>query len=361
MRPLVNTLLVLVWLLPWACSGSSEGRPSESGPDGDADTDTDTDTVIPQYDAGPTTPCQGQPRPGEICIPGATFPMGCAPQDQQCHDLEKPLHEVTLSPFFIDEYEATLEELIPFLNSLRQGYVRRSGRVVPEGAEEREFLWNNHDTIPVVLDENGDYAVCPSTIDCGSGDKWPPIREEAAAGGLSRDGAQMYCEWKGGRLPTEAEWEYAARGQSYNRYPCGDGQWHCGLGLIAWCSSCACGDYYEGWPWLVPQVGTFSACKSPFGVQNMVGNAEEWVADKLAGDHSWCADGCTDPPPTQGEKPIKKGGGICYDIARNWPSIRISARPTGSEQGKVCTGARCVRDDEPVSDGGLDGGLDGGK
>jgi hypothetical protein len=98
---------------------------------------------------------------------------------------------------------------------------------------------------------------------------------------------------------------------------------------------------------------------SQFGVEAMYGNALEFVLDKWdeGDDHSWCADGCVDPAPQEGEWYIQKGGAVW--TFGEW--TRISARVLTGLGEMRASGARCVRPAPPDDlDGGVDAGPDSG-
>ena len=326
---------------------------SGCGDDGNQDTDTGLDTDT-SWDGGPLTDCDDAlPHANMVCVPGGRYLMGCMPYDTQCEENEKPMVVVTLSPFWIDEKEATIEELLPFLNSLQEGYLRGPFYLY-EGTEDAglgEELWESMGS-PICLDEEtGEYeysTVCMGNDQCGN------RSEEAAAGGLGWLGAKMYCEYRGKRLPTEAEWEAAARGQTKWIYPCAwehKDCWYgvydcCGYESEAECYSGACQDHC-----CIPFEDTITNCPSPFGVKEVYGNAAEWVMDHEDADHSWCASGCTDPPPRKGEGPIPKGGGVGSNADYTRVSHRFGAEGTPGPY----SGVRCVSSpvDFVLSDGGV--------
>jgi formylglycine-generating enzyme required for sulfatase activity len=361
---LVLKLAVLgIALLPLGCSSCSSGHANGDGGT-DTDTDTDSDTHI-EFDGGPTTPCENEPLDDEVCIPGGKYVMGCMPGDVECTDEEKPMVEVTLSPFFVDVREITYEQLIPWLNTLYDGYERGVGWIRSEEGPPYTIIWQCRGA-PVLADIPGNLfrwyemgETLPDGVDdanfCFNRDP------DMAANGLGWWGAKLYCESLGKSLPTEAQWEAAARGQTLNEYPCGSdfepcwyGPYDCMLG-----GDCAWELCFD--PCGIPFTGHYDegmGCWSPTGVADMLGNASEWVLDWMndGDDHSACADGCSDPGPTGGAKPILKGGGVVTGSE----DIRISARyRLNDDSGNQGTGFRCVRRDEPYAP--PDSGTDGGK
>jgi formylglycine-generating enzyme required for sulfatase activity len=259
---------------------------------------------------------------------------------------------VTLSPFFIDKKEATLKEVINFLNDMkdREGFQPYPGSLHYQG----DYFWgagwdtSEQSISPVIFDGtqfvfNGAAAgECPNQGGI-----------EAAAGGFSWLGAKMFCEWKGMQLPTEAQWEAAARGQTFNEFPCGSDLAECWWGVYACCSeSEICGGPYAN---LCHCCAPFSSdnaetCLSPFGLIGMYGNANEWTLDYVDNGHQECVGGCVDPEPeataTTTTAHLLKGGSMASDQS----GLRISSRSADSiyvDDGTAWTGVRCVRPDEP--------------
>jgi formylglycine-generating enzyme required for sulfatase activity len=346
-------------LLVSGCSSRSSGG-------GDTDTATDTDTWS-DFDAGPTTPCANAPLADEVCVEGGRFLMGCVPQDTECEVFEKPLHVVTLSPLFIDRRETTWGPFIEFLNTLRDGYIR-----LPEGvqvaSDPPQLVWANPRftglyLFPIRLNDSGDYEwgiPADEGEEYGSNlDLWASyITYGASAAGVTKPGARLYCESIGKRLPTEAQWEYAARGQTQNIYPgpCED-EMDCSWAEYGVCGGDECYIYYNLCAPL-EELG-LNYCVSPWGVERMAGNAGEWVEDEFVGDYSACADGCVDPAPTTGGYPLSKGG----SISSMSKGLRISARLVHDNPDGFYTtgGIRCARDDAPYDPPVIDAGTDGGK
>ncbi|MGD1154674.1 MAG: formylglycine-generating enzyme family protein [Terriglobia bacterium] len=172
-----------------------------------------------------------------VWIPPGTFMMGCSPGDNECFDEEKPAHQVRITKgFWIGQTELTV--------AAWKRFAAASGR-----------------GLPLSLEAHPDWA----------GDDQPMID-------VTWFGAAAYCRWAGGRLPTEAEWEYAARGGSAEaRYGKVD--------EIAWYEVNSGGRAHE------------VAQKRPngFGLYDMLGNVWEWVNDWYD-DHYYPHSPSQDPP-----------------------------------------------------------------
>jgi len=205
------------------------------------------------FDLGPTTgEVRENPKDGlkYVSVPPGTFMMGCSPGDNVCYDDEKPLHRVTISKGF-------LMGQTPVTVGAYKRFAGATGREMP-GAPNFNTGWANKN-MPIV--------------------------------NVTWDDAQAYCGWMGGRLPTEAEWEYAARGGSTEtRYG--------NLDEIAW--------YNQNDGNQAQDV----AQKRPngFGLYDMLGNVWEWVSDWYD-DHYYQASPAQDPQgPVGGQLRVLRGG-----------------------------------------------------
>jgi sulfatase modifying factor 1 len=161
---------------------------------------------------------------------------------------------------------------------------------------------------------------------------------ELPASVVSWDDARAYCEFRGARLPTEAEFERAARGLTARRYPWGD-LWNRRVtnhGRRGWDST----DDTDGFAELAP-IGSFTAGATPEGVYDLAGNVAEWVQDRYVARYD--ADELRDPQgPGVGAASVRvvRGGNYRTDRSLLRGAARASAEP--SERTPVI-GFRCAR------------------
>jgi formylglycine-generating enzyme required for sulfatase activity len=204
------------------------------------------------------------PPAGMLYIPGGTFVMGSLEGDAD----EKPLTRVTLSPYFMDRTEVSVEQYKPCVDARK-------------------------------------CAVHP--INCV---EWFQ--------------SLKFCEFKGARLPTEAEWEFAARGTDGRKFPWGNQPPDPSRARFS-----AVG---------TAPVDTYGAGASPFGILNMAGNVWEWASD-WRGPYPGGA--VTDPSgPATGTSRITRGGG--WNHPADW--LRATNRDSdGSDTRSARVGFRCVK------------------
>jgi len=216
---------------------------------------------------------------------------------------ERPEHIVTLDAYYIDKYEVTLTLYRKFLE-----------------AEKHEA--------PQTWDDEAATTV---------GDR-PAI-------GMRWESAAAYCKWAGKRLPTEAEWEKAARGGDARRYPWGNMQpfvdianYNRGIWVSEAITLVAVTSGLEG---MSVRHGLKEGGKSPFGVFHMAGNAAEWVADWYERDYYQKSPEKNPPGPASGEKRVLRGGSWADLPSALRVTARFSAEPDFEDR---TTGFRCATD-----------------
>ncbi len=172
-----------------------------------------------------------------VPVPAGPFPMGVPKGDRDGGRDEYPRHEVYLDTYYIDKFEVTNGRYLEF--------VRATGHRPPQNVKDpSRNLWQG--------------GLMPESI----ADR-PVIN-------VDWYDAEAYCKWAGKHLPTEAEWEKAARGTDDRRFPWGNVEpTHKHLNY---------NQRWQGEKTLMP-VGSYAAGKSPFGAYDMAGNVWEWVAD----------------------------------------------------------------------------------
>lgn len=236
-----------------------------------------------------------------ITIPAGPFWMGCDPATETCNYRQSPLHKVTLSVYEMDRYEVT--------NARYQECVEAGACSPPRSIASftRPYYYGNplFASYPVM---NVDWY-------------------QAAA----------FCSWAGRRLPTEAEWEKAARGDDGPLlFPWGSAAPTCTLANLTVDSGVCVGD--------TTPVDQYPQGASPYGLLDMAGNSWEWVADWFGDNYysSYPVKGWPDNPlgPASGTyKAIRSGA---WDLDRS--GIRTSRRQWGLPAGfDTSTGFRCAR------------------
>ncbi len=188
-----------------------------------------------------------------VKIPGGSFIMG-----SEKTDVTNPEREVTINDFYMSKYEVTHTEYVEFLNEVGNLYVG-------------QYPYYELDDInALIYEENGEFKVVEGYEDY-------PVVE------VTWYGADAYAKWKGGRLPTEAEWEYAASYAGNNEYSWGD-EWEenmCNNWQADMDSLNNPVDYMDG-RGIVP-VGQYEP--NEFGLYDMNGNVKEWCYDWFDPDY----------------------------------------------------------------------------
>jgi formylglycine-generating enzyme required for sulfatase activity len=264
-----------------------------------------------------------------VQIAGGKFFMGA---DDGNAD-EKPAHQVMLSPFCMDRHEVTTAEYEACSNA---GECRRAPievdwkGITPRQTKVYSTLCNARRA------ERADHP-----INC-----------------VDFDRAVRYCAYAKKRLPTEAEWEFSARGSDGRKYPWGDEEPDatrlnaCGAECIAWGAKNgepmrALYATNDGWEGTAP-VGRFPDGASPFGLLDVVGNVWEWTSDW---DGSYDTESQVDPTgPASGTRRVVRGGAFNGGFA-SWvrPTQRYSDRPEAQSH---AYGFRCARTLAIAADGG---------
>ncbi len=240
---------------------------------------------------------------GMVYIPGGQFMMGSTGQEGkmgfQIGVDEVPQHKVEMKPFYIDRYEVT--------NAQYQKFIDATGRPTPVDHHDPTFYsWVNN--------------------------KPPAGQENHPVVYVSWYDADAYCRWTGKRLPTESEWEKAARGTDGRAWPWGDTF-----------DGTKCNVYEFSPLWTTP-VGSYPEGVSPYGVYDMCGNVAEWT-------DSWYQ-------PYPGSKLQRASFGEHFKVARGgaWPlpyepwsraTNRNLAQPPDYQHRSL--GFRCAKDAEHVA------------
>ena len=234
-----------------------------------------------------------------VTIPEGPFLMGCDVEvDSECRvERESPMRSVTLGAFEIDVYEVTA----------------------------------------------GDYRACVLSGVCDYDDaqfnsyaNYDSGRDDHPMNFVSWDEASTFCAWRGKRLPTEAEWEKAARGADGRKYPWGDQERSCDFAVMT-DSGIGCGTGAT-WP-----VGQKPMGMSVYGVHDLIGNVAEWTADWFEGAYYRTAPAINPVGPNTGNLKVVRGGSFLNPEEYLRAANRIDYEPSTRAS---LFGFRCARSTE---------------
>ncbi len=262
-----------------------------------------------------------------LLIPAGEFTMGSAEGTDGLPD-EHPERRVYIGAFLLDRLEVT--------NRAYAAFVQATGHRAPANSNPSATLWEHERPLAAILDH-------------------PVVN-------VSWDDAVAYCLWLGKRLPTEAEWEKAARGTDARRYPWGK-DWDIAKANSAsyWAGRTI--DFQSGADWdafwlkgdgarlskekgikgevLTLPVGSFPEGVSPYGALDMAGNAAEWVADWFDPNYYRNAPLSDPPGPARGAIKSMRGGSWLKPAV----SLRTSDRDWGTMDSRPSgTSFRCAKD-----------------
>lgn len=283
-----------------------------------------------------------------IEVPGGTFRMGST----SFYPEEAPIHTVTVGPFAIEQHPVTNAQFAEFVDAT--GYV-----TVAEQALDPALYpgASPSDLVPGGLV----FRPTPGPVDLRDWQQWwvwspgaswrhPHGADSSIEDRMDHPVVQVaypdagaYAGWAGRRLPTEAEWEYAARAGATTIYAWGDDV-RVGDRLMAntWQGRFPYrNDGADGWVGTSP-VGTFPA--NGFGLVDMIGNVWEWTTTRFTGHHQLSGAGCCPPPkdpdPTVNQA-LKGGSHLCAPeyCHRYRPAARS---PQSQDSATTHIGFRCV-------------------
>ncbi len=272
----MNMLCVCAVVVLGACSGSKKEAGGER---------TGDPYVVDGLTYGPTGPscrglagdeCQGEDCCANILVEGGTFLMGRSADGPDAYPAASDLNAdeqrasatpevtVTVGSFYLDKYEVTVGRFRKFIQARHWYPTDGAGAVY--GVESTG--WNNFQwLLASTMDEMQNILTCHGAYQTWDSEN-NRVHDHLPMNCVAWFYAQAFCIWDGGRLPTEAEWEYAAAGGDENRaYPWGNEAPDCDRASMAGCE----GD-------ILP-VGSKPAGAGRWGHLDLAGNLQEWVMD----------------------------------------------------------------------------------
>lgn len=263
-----------------------------------------------------------------IAIPAGTWTIG----SNSAGNASGPAHQVSLDAFVIDRNEVTNAAFVEFLNALSiSGLPDFSPGGLTEAAVGPE-VWQ---LLGEGIEGRGPYAIVALDDDQSrigarngrfvveAGYEQHPVTETTWAGALA------YCEWRGARLPTEAEWEVAARGDDGRLFPWGNAEPDSSRAFVS---------NRNG---VTAPVGSLPDGASPFGLMDMSGNLAEWTST-LKRPYPYVADDGRENPDLPGER-VTRGGDYRYDTnPETLSAVHRNGFSNAPERGHRHIGMRCA-------------------
>jgi formylglycine-generating enzyme required for sulfatase activity len=254
-------------IVPVTAPSNTPAQESSPATEAPQPTEKPADTAIPTAAISPTPSSLLTDDKGVemVLVPEGDFAMGSNRGESD----EQPVHIVNLSAYYIDKYEVTNKSYKACVDD---------GKCIPP--QQLYF-----------------FPESPNRIYFGNPqyDNYPVIY-------VDWNQANDYCEWRGARLPTEAEWEKAARGTDERPY--------------AWGKELACPHAnYQGCVNLTSEVGSYPEGVSPYGAYDLTGNVWEWVSDWYSANYYSISPGRNPTGPTTGQSRQMRGGSWArYDV-----------------------------------------------
>ena len=253
-----------------------------------------------------------------LYVPEGEFVMGADPTTPGINPDELPAHAVYLDAYWIDQTEVTNMMYAKFLNE--NGNQEESGTFWLDAEDPnvglvlRQSAW-----IP-----RSDYQQSANR-DFSTTTNFPAFE-------ITWHGARAYCEWAGKRLPTEAEWEKAARGTDGRIYPWGNSDDECMAEVMR------CAGWITGYEL---DVGQWPAGASPYGTLDMLGSVWEWTADFY--DENYYRRSSNENPigPETGKYKTIRGSSWEYEYVQITKRSKLSP-----ELSDAALGFRCVMDED---------------
>jgi cysteine-rich repeat protein len=284
---------------------------------------------------GLETTCNDESCCTTLWLPGGEFLMGAPEDDPDATAAEKPEHSVRLSEYFLDKYEVTVGRFRKFVEAY-------DGTPPADGTGQHPRIqgtgWQSHWPLPVdqeeILAMVADRTSTTWTTDPGAFEARP-------INYLTWYVAYLFCAWDGGRLPTEAEWEFAASAGDENRaYPWGNEE-----------PDDTRGAFDLDWP----VVGSVVAGEGRWGHLDLAGSVSEWTLDAYEGDwYGIVLDSCVDCANTvsgawtasgsDGENQVVRGTVNNATPRRPLPAWKRSGASASTNVSGSFRGVRCARD-----------------